>query len=623
MGMDVFVDAYAAVAAARQFASHYQLGVTFDVVPGQAPYADGKNIHLEPPKPNWDKAKLNEWWAKFIHETKHMTPRGRKAFKLSDDLKLDMNSLHGMMINLFEDACINNLDSGKFLGMDETLSGYLSIAFDRLFNSPSSKVNMWHKQKLSQEEEVLGTSILLSAKGMESYMPDMIGKVEPIVDHPKFNPRLKELYTKAVANHLDGLKNEIENVDDSDTRNVWDWMNNYMKDLWDIPPPPPPPPEGEGEGKGDKGDGEGEDGEGEGTSKGSGNKEGDGEIDESTGEAIKGFLKEFLDDHQPDLNKRRSHRDMYYEPIDLSKGSGAYDPPKAEDFIVVDFRGKQFCDGTMLGSRGRASGYSINWNDLEKGTAHFRKYYDEVVTKDSLSKDIKRHIQSESRVKIHRNIKKGKLDAKKLFKLGVPDAGTDWQEKVFWEKVQKDMTKDTVISVGGDFSGSMGRQKIIVQIKAMELLDEVLTTLGVNHELWGFTCWSRCPTHFLFKQFGERVRRPDLVNRMIAAAGHMENNNDGDNVLFAYNRLLATRAKRRIMVIMSDGAPCGPGGDIRWWTKEVARRIQDQKLVELHAIGIMSDAPKIFYDSNEVIHRVDQLEPALLNVLKNKLIQVR
>ena len=103
----------------------------------------------------------------------------------------------------------------------------------------------------------------------------------------------------------------------------------------------------------------------------------------------------------------------------------------------------------------------------------------------------------------------------------------------------------------------------------------------------------------------------------------MGNNNDGDNVLFAYNRLLATRAKRRIMVIMSDGAPSGPGGDIQWWTKEVARKIQDQRIVEMHAIGIMSTAPKYFYDSNEVIHSVDQLEPALLRVLKNKLIQVK
>ena len=109
----------------------------------------------------------------------------------------------------------------------------------------------------------------------------------------------------------------------------------------------------------------------------------------------------------------------------------------------------------------------------------------------------------------------------------------------------------------------------------------------------------------------------------MAAAGQMENNNDGDNVLFAYNRMLATRAKRRIMVVMSDGYPCGPGGDIQWWTKEVAKRIQDQGIVEMHGIGILSDSPKHFYRSSEIINKVEELEPALLRVLKNKLIKVR
>lgn len=627
MGIDVFVDSYAATASARRFADHYNLGVVFDVNPGQAPWADGKNIHLECPKPNWNKKQLNHWWAKFIHETKHMTPRGRKAFEMSSELKLDMDSLHGKMINLFEDACINNVDTGKFIGMDETLSGYLADTFKDIFGGAKAKNNLWNRDDLTQEEEVFGTSMLMAAKAMESYMPDMIGQIDPLVNHPDFSPKLKELYEKGVSKHLAALKNEVENVESSDTRNVWDWMNEYMEDLWDIPPPPPPPPEGESkgdeEGDGKDGDGKGDPKEGKGTP-GSGDPEnGDGEVDDSMGEAVKGMLQEWTDDHSPDLNQRRSHRDMYYDPPDFTKGSGKYDPPSAENFIVANFKEKKFCDGTMVSGRGKPSRHGMNFHDLDKAHTYHRANYESMTTQDSLSKEIKRHIQSESRVKIHRNIKKGKLDAKKLFKLGVPDAGKDWQEKVFWEKVQKSMTKDTIISVGGDFSGSMSGSKILVQMKAMELLDEVLTTLGVNHELWGFTCWGACPTHFLFKQFGERVRRPDLVSRMLAASGQMENNNDGDNVLFAYNRLLATRAKRRIMVVMSDGAPSGPGGDINWWTKEVANRIQDQGIVEMHGIGIMSESPKYFYRSHEVIKAVGELEPALLRVLKNKLIKVK
>ena len=287
-----------------------------------------------------------------------MTPRGRKAFELSDRLKLDMNTMHGMMINLFEDACINNIDTGKFLGMDETLHGYLGDSFEDIFHSKKAKDNMWYKSDLSKEEEILGTSILMSGKAMESYVPDMIGRVDPLLDDPKLNPRFKELFDKASKKHLAGLKNEIENVETSDTQNVWDWMNNYLQDLWEISPPPPQ----NGKGEGEKGEGKGEE-EGKGEASEGESKKKDGEIDESTGKAVKDILEEWLDDHKPDLNKRRNHRDMYYDPPDPEKGSRKYDPPSAENFIVTDFKNKQFSDGTMMGTRSKASIYSINFND--------------------------------------------------------------------------------------------------------------------------------------------------------------------------------------------------------------------------------------------------------------------
>ena len=43
--------------------------------------------------------------------------------------------------------------------------------------------------------------------------------------------------------------------------------------------------------------------------------------------------------------------------------------------------------------------------------------------------------------------------------------------------------------------------------------------------------------------------------------------------------------------------------------------------MELHAIGIQSDSVKHFYKSYDVINDVSELEPKLLNVLKNKIIK--
>lgn len=98
-------------------------------------------------------------------------------------------------------------------------------------------------------------------------------------------------------------------------------------------------------------------------------------------------------------------------------------------------------------------------------------------------------------------------------------------------------------------------------------------------------------------------------------------NRDGEALMWAYQRLLAKKASRHIMIVLSDGQPRSSAGDVAAFTSEVTEQIQKQGLVELHAIGIQSNSVRHFYNSYDIINDVSELEPKLLGILKNKIIK--
>jgi len=135
----------------------------------------------------------------------------------------------------------------------------------------------------------------------------------------------------------------------------------------------------------------------------------------------------------------------------------------------------------------------------------------------------------------------------------------------------------------------------------------------------GSSSW---PLHLLYKPFGVKMLRSQIVENMLTGTGHMGGNADGENIRYAYNRVLAQQAKRRILVVLSDGYPSSGGGDISWFTEQVTKTIQDQGLVELHGIGIMDDAVKNYYDSYDVLNSTEELESTLLSVLKHNVLRL-
>jgi cobaltochelatase CobT len=102
-------------------------------------------------------------------------------------------------------------------------------------------------------------------------------------------------------------------------------------------------------------------------------------------------------------------------------------------------------------------------------------------------------------------------------------------------------------------------------------------------------------------------------------------NADGESILIQSSELMKQKQARKIMIVLSDGAPSAPdakdshrGCDT--YTRDVIQQIERDGLIEIYAIGIADRSVSEFYSNYDVINDASELESKLLNVLKNKFI---
>jgi cobalamin biosynthesis protein CobT len=90
--------------------------------------------------------------------------------------------------------------------------------------------------------------------------------------------------------------------------------------------------------------------------------------------------------------------------------------------------------------------------------------------------------------------------------------------------------------------------------------------------------------------------------------------------MLAFRDIMARKEKRKILVVLSDGMPCSDrAGSTDKYLKDAVKYVESSP-VELYAIGIESRSVKHFYSNFEVLSRVSDLEPCLLNLVKSKFI---
>ena len=211
-------------------------------------------------------------------------------------------------------------------------------------------------------------------------------------------------------------------------------------------------------------------------------------------------------------------------------------------------------------------------------------------------------------------------------------------------KMEKDIEfKDTVVTLLIDNSGSMRGRPISIAAISADVLARTLERCGVKTEILGFTtrAWKGGQSreawlaegkpagpgrlndlrHIVYKQADEPWRRARRNLGLMMREGLLKENIDGEALLWAHQRLLARREDRRILMVISDGAPVddstlsvNSAGYLEQHLRKVIDWIERQSPVQLVAIGIGHDVTR-YYRRAVTIMDVEQLGGAIIEQL--------
>ena len=211
-------------------------------------------------------------------------------------------------------------------------------------------------------------------------------------------------------------------------------------------------------------------------------------------------------------------------------------------------------------------------------------------------------------------------------------------------KIERDTDfRDTVVSLLIDNSGSMRGRPIAIAAICGDILARTLERCGVATEILGFTTrgWKggksreswlsagRPPNpgrlndlrHIVYKRADEPYRHSRRNLGLMMREGLLKENIDGEALLWAHNRLIGRAEERRILMVISDGAPvddstasANGGSYLERHLRQVIEWIEKRSTVELIAIGIGHDVTR-YYTRAVTIMDADQLAGAMVEQL--------
>ena len=241
------------------------------------------------------------------------------------------------------------------------------------------------------------------------------------------------------------------------------------------------------------------------------------------------------------------------------------------------------------------------------------------------------------------DLEEGMLDTAKLTRVII-----DPHNSLSYKKEKNTNFKDTVVTLLIDNSGSMRGRPISIAAICADILSRTLERCSVKVEVLGFTTlnwkggksrelWLRNKTnnpgrlndlsHIIYKSADTPWRRGKNNLGLMLKEGILKENIDGEAILWAYQRLKKRSEERKILMVISDGAPVddstlsvNPGNYLERHLKNTVRWIENNKDVEINAIGIGHDVSN-YYSKALKIGDVQELGDALIDQLADLFIE--
>lgn len=216
------------------------------------------------------------------------------------------------------------------------------------------------------------------------------------------------------------------------------------------------------------------------------------------------------------------------------------------------------------------------------------------------------------------DLEEGMLDPARL-----PRMVIDPQQPLSFKREKDTDFRDTVVTLLLDNSGSMRGRPITVAATCADILARTLERCGVKVEILGFTtrAWKGGQSrelwindgkkanpgrlndvrHIVYKSADAPWRRARRNLGLMMREGLLKENIDGEALDWAHRRLLARPEQRRILMMISDGAPVddstlsvNPGNYLERHLRQIIHEIETRSPVELIAIGIGHDVTRYY-----------------------------
>lgn len=236
------------------------------------------------------------------------------------------------------------------------------------------------------------------------------------------------------------------------------------------------------------------------------------------------------------------------------------------------------------------------------------------------------------------DLEEGYLDTARLMRVV-----TDPTQPLSFKLERDTEFRDTVVSLVIDNSGSMRGRPITVAATCADILARTLERCGVKVEILGFTtkAWKGGQSreawlnrgkpgnpgrlndlrHIIYKSADAPWRRARRNLGLMMREGLLKENIDGEALMWAHQRLLGRPEHRKIMMMISDGAPVddstlsvNPGNYLERHLRAVIEEIETRSPVELIAIGIGHDVTR-YYQRAVTIVDAEELAGAITEQL--------
>lgn len=255
-----------------------------------------------------------------------------------------------------------------------------------------------------------------------------------------------------------------------------------------------------------------------------------------------------------------------------------------------------------------------------------------------LANRLQRRLMARQQRSWHFDLEEGLLDTGRLSRVV-----TNPTHPLSFKQESETDFRDTVVTLLIDNSGSMRGRPISIAAMSADILARTLERCAVKVEILGFTtrAWKGGQSreawiadgkpanpgrlndlrHIVYKGADLPYRRGRKNLGLMLREGLLKENIDGEALLWAHNRLLGRTEERRILMVISDGAPVddstlsvNPGNYLERHLRDVIEYVETQSPVELVAIGIGHDVTR-YYRRAVTIVDVEQLGGTMMEQL--------